>query len=121
LSGRRSDILAERDFLTMKRVGFSLKVKPEKLEDYKKQHQKVWPEMLAALRDSGWHHYSIFVREDGLLFGYFETEEGLQAAQAQMAAREVNTRWQEFMAPYFEASARPDENFVELEEIFHLD
>jgi L-rhamnose mutarotase len=59
------------------------------LEEYKKHHQNVWPEMLEALRQAGRHSYSIFVREDGLLFGYFETEQSLQAAQAKMAAKEV--------------------------------
>ncbi|MEA4906306.1 MAG: L-rhamnose mutarotase [Chloroflexi bacterium] len=107
----------------MRRVGFLLKVKPEKKAEYIQHHKNVWPDMLQALRESGWHNYSIFIREDGLLFGYFETEESLAAAQAQMAVRAVNTRWQEFMAPYFESTnqARPDEMFLELTEIFHLD
>ena len=54
---------------------------------------------------------------------YVETPDGLQAAQARMAEKEVNTRWQEFMAPFFESpnNARPDEMFVELAEIFHID
>lgn len=106
----------------MKRVGFMLKVRPEKLEEYKQHHQAVWPEMLAALREAGWHNYSLFVRDDGLLFGYFETPESLEAAQARMAATEINTRWQEFMAPYFESpdNARADQMFLELTEIFHL-
>lgn len=107
----------------MRRVGFVLKVRPDRLEEYKLHHEHVWPAMLAALRDAGWHNYSLFVREDGLLFGYFETPESLAAAQARMAAQEVNTRWQEFMAPFFESpdNARPDEMFLELTEIFHLD
>ena len=107
----------------MKRVGFMLKVKPDRLEEYKRHHQAVWPEMLQALRESGWHNYTLFARDDGLLFGYFETPESLEAAQAKMAVREINTRWQEFMAPYFESpnNARPDEMFVELTEIFHLE
>lgn len=107
----------------MKRVGFLLKVRQEKTAEYVKHHEHVWEEMLRALRESGWHNYSLFIREDGLLFGYFETEESLEAAQARMAGREVNTRWQEFMAPYFESpnNARPDEMFIELTEIFHLD
>ncbi len=106
----------------MKRIGFLLKVKKEKLAEYVKQHEHVWPEMLAALQESGWHHYSLFIAQDGLLFGYFETEESLAVAQAKMAALEINTRWQEFMAPYFESpnNARPDEMFIELTEIFHL-
>lgn len=107
----------------MKRVGFLLKVKLDKLDEYIKHHENVWPEMLDALRAAGWHNYSLFVREDGLLFGYFETPESLEAAQAKMAVTEVNTRWQEFMAPYFESAnnERADEMFVELREVFHLD
>jgi len=107
----------------MKRVAFLLKVKPDKLAEYKAHHQRVWPEMLDALRAAGWHNYSLFVRDDGLLFGYVETPEGLEAAQARMAATEVNTRWQEFMAPFFESpdGARADEMFLTLEEVFHLD
>jgi L-rhamnose mutarotase len=107
----------------MKRVGFLLKVKPDRLEEYKQHHKAVWPEMLQALRESGWHNYTIFARDDGLLFGYFETPESLEVAQARMVVREINTRWQEFMAPYFESpnNARPDEMFEELEEIFHLE
>ena len=107
----------------MKRVGFVLKVKPERLAEYTQHHKQVWPEMLQALSNAGWHNYSIFAREDGLLFGYFETPESLEVAQAQMAQTEINTRWQEFMSPYFESpnNARPDEMFLELSEIFHLD
>lgn len=112
----------------MKRVGFLLKVRADRLEEYRWHHEQVWPEMLQALRDSGWHNYSLFLRDDGLLFGYFETPDSLQTAQALMAEREVNTRWQEFMAPFFESptaagghSARPDEMFLELTEVFHLD
>ena len=105
----------------MKRIGFQFKVRQDKLAEYKEQHQHVWPEMLSALREAGWHHYTLFLRQDGLVFGYFETERSLADAQAKMAAREVNTRWQEFMAPFTDAEVRPDESFVELEEYFHLE
>ena len=105
----------------MKRVGFQFKVREDRLGEYKEQHQHVWPEMLEALRQTGWHNYTLFLRKDGLIFGYFETEESLGAAQAKMAAREVNTRWQDFMSSFMDADARPDETFVELGEYFHLD
>ena len=105
----------------MKRVGFQFKVRPDRLKEYKKNHKQVWPEMLEALRETGWHNYSLFMREDGLIFGYFETEESLASAQAKMAAQDVNARWQEFMSSFVDANARPDETFVELEEYFHLD
>lgn len=107
----------------MKRIGFILKVKQDLIEEYKEHHRNVWPEMLAALGEAGWHNYSLFVRDDGLLFGYFETADSLKAAQAAMADTEVNARWQAMMSPYFElpADARPDQMLVELEEVFHLD
>ncbi len=107
----------------MKRVGFLFKVKSERLAEYKAHHQAVWSDMLDALRRTGWHNYSLFARSDGLIFGYFETPESLQAAQAGMEKEQVNARWQAFMAPFFEAlgGLRPDQSMLELEEIFHLD
>ena len=107
----------------MKRVAFMLKVKPDKLEEYKNHHAHVWPEMLDALRRSGWHNYSLFMRDDGLLFGYFETPESFEKALEGMALEEVNAKWQEYMAPYFEnlGGAHADQNMQELVELFHLD
>jgi L-rhamnose mutarotase len=107
----------------MKRVGFLLQVRRDKLEEYKAHHKKVWPEMLEALRRTGWHNYSLFMRDDGLLFGYFETPDNFQAALAGMAKEEINAKWQEFMAPYFEnlGGAHADEGMLELQEVFHLD
>ena len=107
----------------MKRVGFLLKVKADKVDEYKKRHEAVWPEMKAALRRNGWHNYTLFMREDGLLFGYFETEESFTAALEGMDKEDVNARWQAEMGAFFEAppGSRPDQNMVELEEVFHLD
>jgi L-rhamnose mutarotase len=106
----------------MPRVCFLLKVKADRLNEYKEHHRAVWPEMLQALRETGWHNYSLFLRGDGLLVGYFETAD-LNAALDGMAKREVNERWQKEMAPFFEAlnGRRPDEGIVVLEEVFHLD
>jgi len=73
----------------MQRVCFVLQVKPDRLEQYKERHRKVWPEMQAALRETGWKNYSLFLRPDGLLIGYLETED-FERARAGMAKREVN-------------------------------
>ena len=105
----------------MQRVCFLLKVKPDRLDEYKARHQSVWPDMLAALSETGWHNYSLFLREDGLLVGYFETP-SLQAALDGMADKEVNARWQADMAPFFQDldGRRPDEGFQVLEQVFYL-
>lgn len=108
----------------MKRVGFQLtKVREDKIEEYKKQHAAVWPEMQEALRRNGWHNYSLFMRQDGVIFGYFETAESFQAALDGMAQEEINAKWQDFMAPFFEGldGVHADTSMVELEEVFHLD
>jgi L-rhamnose mutarotase len=106
----------------MERVCFLLQVKADRLEEYKQRHQAVWADMLEALRETGYHNYSLFVREDGLMVGYIETPD-LAKAQAGMAAREVNARWQAQMLPFFEdlGGKHPDDGFLRLEEIFHLD
>jgi L-rhamnose mutarotase len=106
----------------VERVCFLLKVRPERLEEYKERHKAVWPDMLQALRETGWHNYSLFLRADGLLVGYFETPD-LQAALDGMAARGVNARWQAEMAPFFEGldGRRPDEGFLKLEQVFYLE
>ena len=107
----------------MRRIAFLLKVKEDKIDEYVKHHETVWPEMLDALRRTGWHNYSLFMRDDGLLFGYFETPATFEAALDGMSKEEINQRWQEFMAPYFEGlgGAHADENLVELKEVFHLE
>jgi L-rhamnose mutarotase len=106
----------------MQRVGFVLKVRKDRLEEYKARHREVWPEMQAALRETGWHNYTLFLREDGMLFGYLETPD-FEAAKASMALKEVNARWQAEMGSFFEAldGQRPDEGMKPLEEVFHLD
>jgi L-rhamnose mutarotase len=106
---------------TGQRVCFRLQVKPEKIAEYTRRHAAVWPDILRALKETEWNNYSIFLGQDGLLIGYFETE-SLDAARAGMAATEVNARWQAEMSEYFvELEGAPDEGFLQLTEIFNLD
>jgi L-rhamnose mutarotase len=106
----------------MQRVCFLLKVKKDRLDEYKRRHEQVWPEMLAALRETGWHNYSLFLRDDGLLIGYLETPD-FQKALAGMASKPINEKWQREMGPFFEQleGQRPDQVMFTLPEVFHLD
>jgi len=105
----------------MQRVCFVLQIKPERLEEYKERHRTVWPEMKAALRETGWRNYSLFLRGDGLLVGYLETD-NFERARAEMAKREVNDRWQREMGDFFiqPDGELPDRTIQTLEEVFHL-
>ncbi|MBD0424581.1 L-rhamnose mutarotase [Streptomyces sp. TRM S81-3] len=105
----------------MQRVCFLLKVRSEMVAEYRERHQHVWADMRAALFEAGWRNYSLFLREDGLLVGYLETDD-FEAARAAMDATEVNARWQAEMAGYFEAldGQAPDAAMRPLTEVFHL-
>jgi L-rhamnose mutarotase len=106
----------------MQRVCFLLRVRPDRLGEYRERHEAVWPEMLDALRATGWRNYSLFLSDDGLLVGYLETDD-FEAAVAGMEATEVNARWQAEMAEFFELpdDERPDTGLRRLAEVFHLD
>lgn len=106
----------------MQRVCFLLKVKAERLGEYKQRHQAVWPDMLDALSRHGWHNYSLFLRDDGLLVGYLETPD-FDRAVAGMQSEAVNARWQAEMAPFFETLERgsADTSLLTLTEVFHLE
>ena len=106
----------------MQRACFVLQVRPERLSEYKQRHTQVWPEMLEALRATGWHNYSLFLRPDGLLVGYVETPD-FQQSIAAMKETAINEAWQREMAPFFKSAGggQTDEQMLPLEEVFHLD
>jgi L-rhamnose mutarotase len=106
----------------MPRVCFRLQVDPARMEEYRRRHERVWPEMRDALSATGWRNYTLFLADDGMLVGYLECDD-FAAAQAAMAATDVNARWQAEMAGFFVnlAGRRPDEGIGPLPEIFHLD
>ena len=104
----------------MTRVCFLMRARAQTLDEYKRRHRQVWPEMLDALRRAGWRNYSLFARDDGLIVGYLETDD-FDAALAAMQDSGVNDRWQAEMAPLFEIEQAPDQTLVQLEEIFHID
>ena len=105
----------------MERVCFTLKLRQERLAEYIERHRNVWPEMQAALRDTGWGNYSLFLAPGGLLIGYLETESFAEARRL-MKELPVNERWQAEMADFFESSGEyADDSMQPLPELFHLD
>lgn len=104
----------------LNRYAFCLQVRPDRLDGYRRSHAAVWPEMLLALREAGWVNYSLFLREDGLLVGYVESDD-FDAARARMDTLEVNDRWQAAMADFVPEGQRPDQAFHLLDQVFHLE
>ena len=106
--------------MSTQRVCFQLQLKPGLIAEYKARHAAVWPE-LSTLKSSGWNNYALFLRPDGLLIGYFETD-NLEEAQGRTAATDVNARWQAEMSGLFDdLNGAPDEGFLQLTEVFNLE
>jgi L-rhamnose mutarotase len=106
----------------MKRFGFIFRMKPEMKDEYKKAHDEIWPDMAAAIRESGIRNYSIFFRKDGTLFGYLESEDPERAFEY-LGGQEVNTRWQKAMDKFF-VKSDPEllgPEIETIEEVFHLE
>ncbi|RYZ31603.1 MAG: L-rhamnose mutarotase [Propionibacteriaceae bacterium] len=97
-------------------------VRPDQVAEYRRVHTEVWPEMLAALRDAGWHDYSLYVGDDGVLVGFVSTDAGddLDAIQRRVQGP-VNDRWQRSVAALFASEGAPDQAWQVLPEVFHLD
>jgi L-rhamnose mutarotase len=105
----------------VQRVAFRLWVQPDKLDEYKRLHVEVWPDLLADMRAAGMRNYSIFA--DGPeLFAYLECDDW-DAVNAALAKSDANRRWQEFMRGYLATPVDPDatEPFRLLDEVFRLD
>lgn len=67
-------------------------VAPEHMETYVRMHAETWPELLHELDRLGWRNYSLFLRDDGTLVGYHETDDWAGSQRA-MAATDVSARW----------------------------
>jgi L-rhamnose mutarotase len=106
----------------MERVCFQLQVKPERIAEYVERHSAVAPQTLAAIRDAGRRNYSLYLREDGLLIGYYETDDDVASAAA-LAADPRTAAWEAASAELFAAlpGARPDQGAPRLTEVFHLE
>lgn len=105
----------------MSRYAFRLRIKPESAEQYELEHTRVWPELLAKLKEVGISDYSIFRRGQELILVL--RVEDFEAAWSQLDQDPVNQRWQAFMVPYFEPleALEPGERFPMFREVFHLE
>ena len=105
----------------MKRYGMVIRVRPEKLEEYKQLHAKVWPAVLRTISECNVRNYSIY-HKDGYLFSYFEYHGGdFGADMAKMAADPVTQEWWAVCEPCQEPlpTRAPGEWWANMEEVFH--
>lgn len=105
----------------MPRYAFKLRIRQESIEEYDREHTRVWPELLAKLKAVGISDYSIFRRGQDLVLCL--RVDDFERAWSELDRDPVNQRWQQFMARLFEPlpDLQPGERFAMLKEVFYLE
>uniref|UniRef100_A0A7V3YEV1 L-rhamnose mutarotase n=1 Tax=Candidatus Caldatribacterium californiense TaxID=1454726 RepID=A0A7V3YEV1_9BACT len=107
----------------MRRFGMIIRLKPDKVEEYKELHRNVWPEVLKTIKDCHIQNYTIFYK-DGYLFSYYEyTGENYEEDMKKMAEDPITQKWWALCKPCQEPlkTRKEGEWWAEMEEVFHLD
>jgi L-rhamnose mutarotase len=105
----------------MKRYGMAIKIKSENLDEYRKLHANVWPDVLKMIRECNIRNYSIY-HKDGMMFSYFEyVGEDFDADMAKMAADSTTQKWWDVCKPLLDPleTCAPEEFWANMEEVFH--
>ncbi len=105
----------------MPRCAFRLRLKPDMVEEYDRVHQRVWPELLARIKQAGISKYSIFRRGQDLFL--FMHVENFDRTWDFLDRDPVNQRWQKEMARFWEPvpDLQPGERFAIMQEVFYLE
>ncbi len=107
----------------MKRFGQVIGIKPEKLEEYKKLHTQVWPDVLEIIKNCNMRNYTIF-QKDNFLFAYFEyVGDDFEADMAKMAADPTTQDWWKLCSRCQIPMETKKENewWANMQEVFHCD
>ncbi len=100
-----------------------IRIKPDKLDEYKRLHAAVWPGVLQKIKECHINNYSIY-HKDGWLFSYFEyTGQDFEADMAAMAEDPETQRWWKICSPCQEPldTREKGEWWAGMEEVFHCD
>ena len=80
----------------MERYAWKALVKEGKLDEYKRRHDNIWPEMKELLKSAGIKNYTIW-NVGNELFGYYECEKGIDFAAKTQAQSEIVDCWNEYL------------------------
>jgi L-rhamnose mutarotase len=104
----------------MKRVAFTMKIKPDCRDEYKKRHDEIWPELVKVLKAAGLYDYSIFFDPDtNVLFAVQKVND--QNSADELPDNPAVQKWWAMMADIMDTN--PDNSPVckDLEDVFHMD
>ena len=111
----------------VQRYGSVIGLRPEKMDEYKKLHAAVWPDVLKMIRECNIRNYSIYLSQlDGkyYLFSYFEyTGTDFKADMDKMAADPTTRKWWDLCKPCQIPlpNRAADEWWMTIPEVFHTE
>jgi len=104
----------------VERLCYTFELVPGMEEEYERRHADVWPELLSALKESGFSNYSLFRRGTEVI-AYAECEPTVEAAIAQLERHDVNARWSAYIRSIMTRAVDEQGRFFTVQEIWHLD
>jgi L-rhamnose mutarotase len=104
----------------MKRVGFAMKLKPGKEEEYKRRHDAIWPELVEELTRAGIRDYSIYL--DKRTYTLFASQKVTEHnTMDRLPTLEIMKKWWAYMADLMETNPDNSPVVYSLEEMFYMD
>lgn len=104
------------------KVAFTMKLKPNVIDEYKRRHDEIWPELVALLRDHGISDYSIFLDEPSLtLFAVQNVSSHTVSSNDKLRENEIMQRWWVYMADLMETNEDRSPVTHPLKLVFHMD
>lgn len=102
------------------RIAFRMVLNPGQAEEYRRRHDEIWPQMLAALREAGISDYSIWLDpETNHLFATLVRSD--DHTMDDLPQTQINRRWWDFMADIMQVGDRNEPVVVPLQCVFHMD
>ncbi|MDQ1297216.1 MAG: L-rhamnose mutarotase [Bacteroidota bacterium] len=97
-----------------------MKLHPGFKDEYRKRHEKIWPELVELLRTEGISNYSIFIDEEtDTLFAY--QEQSGESVSSNTGTPEIVKEWWKYMADIMETNPDKSPVTVQLEQVFSLE
>lgn len=104
----------------MQRICFTFEIFEGKEAEYKKRHDEIWPELVTAIKDSGFKNYSLF-RKGLQVVAYVEVEPDVETAFAKLGKYEANAKWGEWFRDVIVNLTDSQGNLILMKEVWHLD
>ncbi len=104
----------------MRRASFKMKLKPGFEKEYKRRHDKIWPELVKELEKAGVFDYSIYLdKETNILFAFQKLKDDNKADE--LPESPIVKKWWAYMADIMDTNPDNSPVCTDLIEVFHMD